>query len=56
MHFDLAQDFSNFYRLHHILSEEDPARKVLLLATAAVAQRELIRSLAWLGIFAPAVM
>ncbi|MGB9028704.1 MAG: arginine--tRNA ligase [Acidobacteriaceae bacterium] len=54
--FQLAQDFSNFYRLHHILSEEDPARKALLLATAAVTQRELIRSLAWLGIGAPAVM
>jgi arginyl-tRNA synthetase len=54
--FQLAQDFSNFYRLHHILSEEDPARKKLLLATAAVAQRELIRSLAWLGISAPEVM
>jgi arginyl-tRNA synthetase len=54
--FQLAQDFSNFYRLHHILSEEDPVRKKLLLATAAVAQRELIRSLAWLGISAPEVM
>jgi arginyl-tRNA synthetase len=54
--FQLAQDFSNFYRLHHILSEENPARKQLLLATAAVAQRELIRSLAWLGISAPEVM
>jgi arginyl-tRNA synthetase len=54
--FQLAQDFSNFYRLHHILSEEDPARKVLLLATAAVTQRELVRSLAWLGISAPEVM
>ena len=54
--FQLAQDFSNFYRLHHILSEEDPARKQLLLATAAVTQRELVRSLAWLGIAAPEVM
>ncbi|MGC2639769.1 MAG: arginine--tRNA ligase [Acidobacteriaceae bacterium] len=54
--FQLAQDFSNFYRLHHILSEEDPARKVLLLATAAVMQRELVRSLQWLGIAAPEVM
>jgi arginyl-tRNA synthetase len=54
--FQLAQDFSNFYRLHHILSEEDPARKALLLATAAVTQRELIRSLTWLGISAPEVM
>jgi arginyl-tRNA synthetase len=54
--FQLAQDFSNFYRLHHILSEENPARKQLLLATAAVTQRELIRSLAWMGISAPEVM
>jgi arginyl-tRNA synthetase len=54
--FQLAQDFSNFYRLHHILSEENPARKQLLLATAAVVQRELVRSLAWLGIGAPEVM
>jgi arginyl-tRNA synthetase len=54
--FQLAQDFSNFYRLHHILSEENPARKQLLLATAGVAQRELVRSLAWLGITAPEVM
>lgn len=54
--FQLAQDFSNFYRLHHILSEEDPVRKALLLATAAVTQRELVRTLAWLGISAPEVM
>jgi arginyl-tRNA synthetase len=54
--FQLAQDFSNFYRLHHILSEEDPNRKKLLLATAAVTQRELVRSLKWLGISAPEVM
>ncbi len=54
--FQLAQDFSNFYRKHHILTEADPARKKFLLATAAVAQRELIRSLGWLGISAPEVM
>ena len=54
--FQLAQDFSNFYRLHHILSEEDPARKKLLLATAAVTERELVRSLGWMGISAPEVM
>ncbi len=54
--FQLAQEFSNFYRKHHILTEADPARKQFLLATAAVAQRELIRSLAWLGISAPEVM
>jgi arginyl-tRNA synthetase len=54
--FQLAQEFSNFYRKHHILTEADPARKQFLLATAAVAQRELIRSLGWLGISAPEVM
>jgi arginyl-tRNA synthetase len=54
--FQLAQDFSNFYRRHHILTEADPARRALLLATAAVAQRELVRSLGWLGIAAPEVM
>ena len=54
--FQLAQDFSNFYRKHHILTETNPDRKKLLLATAAVAQRELIRSLALLGITAPEVM
>ena len=54
--FQLAQDFSNFYRLHHILSEEDPARKQLLLASAAVTQRELVRMLEWMGIGAPEVM
>jgi arginyl-tRNA synthetase len=54
--FQLAQDFSNFYRLHHILSEEDPARKALLMATAAVTERELVRALAWMGVEAPEVM
>jgi arginyl-tRNA synthetase len=54
--FQLAQEFSNFYRKHHILTEEDPAKKTLLLATAAVMERELVRSLGWLGINAPEVM
>jgi arginyl-tRNA synthetase len=54
--FQLAQDFSNFYRLHHILSEEDAGRKALLLATAAVTERELVRCLGWMGVEAPGVM
>ncbi len=54
--FQLAQQFSNFYHRHHILTESDPNRKAVLLATAAVAQRELIRALAWMGIEAPDVM
>ena len=54
--FQLAQEFSNFYHKHHILTEEDPARKTFLLATAAVALRELLTVLAWLGIEAPEAM
>jgi arginyl-tRNA synthetase len=54
--FQLAQQFSNFYHRHHILTEGDPARKALLLATAGVAQRELLRTLSWMGIEAPDVM
>jgi len=54
--FQLAQQFSNFYHRHHILTESDPARKAVLLATAAVAQRELVGTLAWMGIDVPEVM
>jgi len=54
--FQLAQEFNNFYHRHHILTEEDPARKTLLLATAAVALRELITVLSWLGIESPDAM
>ena len=54
--FQLAQEFSNFYHHHHILTEEDPARKTFLLATAAVALRELITVLGWLGIESPEAM
>jgi len=52
----LAQEFTNFYHHHHILTEEDPARKTFLLATAAVAERELVLSLSWLGIESPEAM
>jgi arginyl-tRNA synthetase len=54
--FQLAQLFNNFYHRHHILTEEDPARRQFLLATAAVAERALVRSLAWLGIAVPEAM
>ena len=54
--FQLAQEFSSFYRRHHILTEADPARKALLFATAAVTETALARSLAVLGIAAPEVM
>ena len=54
--FSLAQAFNNFYHRHHILNEEDATRKNFLLATAAVARREMIHLLAVMGITAPPVM
>ena len=54
--FQLAQQFNNFYHRHHILNETNPTRKAFLLATAAVAQREMTRALAYLGIETPPVM
>jgi len=54
--FQLAQEFNNFYHHHHILTEEDPTRKLFLLATAAVALRELVLALSWLGIDSPEAM
>jgi arginyl-tRNA synthetase len=54
--FQLAQEFNNFYHKHHILTEEDPARRTFLLATAAVALRELVEVLGWLGIESPEAM
>jgi arginyl-tRNA synthetase len=54
--FQLAQEFSNFYHHHHILTEENPERKLFLLATAALALRELVLVLGWLGIESPEAM
>ncbi|HET9838374.1 MAG TPA: arginine--tRNA ligase [Candidatus Angelobacter sp.] len=54
--FHLAQQFNNFYHKHHILTEEDQARKQFLLATAAVVRRALVASLEMMGIDAPPVM
>jgi arginyl-tRNA synthetase len=54
--FQLAQQFNNFYHRFHVLNETDPARKALLLATAAVARRDMVHALGYLGIEAPAVM
>jgi arginyl-tRNA synthetase len=54
--FQLAQQFNNFYHKHHILTEQDPAKKTLYLATAAAAKREMTRALAYLGIESPPVM
>ena len=54
--FQLAQQFNNFYHRHHVLNETDPVRRALLLGTAAVARREMVRALGYLGIEAPPVM
>ena len=54
--FQLAQLFNTFYHRHPILSEPEPSRKQFLLATVAVVRRELIRSLAVMGIEVPPVM
>jgi arginyl-tRNA synthetase len=54
--FQLAQEFNNFYHRHNILKEEDAAKKTFLLATAAVALRELVVVLSWLGIESPEAM
>ena len=54
--FQLAQFFNTFYHRYPILSESDEKRKHFLLATVAVVRRELIRSLAVMGITVPPVM
>jgi arginyl-tRNA synthetase len=51
--FQLAQRFNIFYHNHHILSEQDPARRALLVAITIVVRRQLIRTLDVLGIEAP---
>ena len=54
--FQLAQMFNTFYHRYPILVETDERRKQFLLATAAVARRELIRVLGVMGISVPPVM
>ncbi|HWY03278.1 MAG TPA: arginine--tRNA ligase [Candidatus Acidoferrum sp.] len=54
--FQLAQLFNTFYHRHPILSEPEERRKQFLLTTVAVVRRELIRTLAVMGITVPAVM
>ncbi len=51
--FQLAQRFNIFYHNHHILSEQDEAKRALLVAITSVVRRQLIRALAILGIEAP---
>jgi arginyl-tRNA synthetase len=54
--FQLAQLFNTFYHRYPILIEPDENRKQFLLMTVAVVRRELIRTLAVMGITVPRVM
>ena len=54
--FQLAQAFNNFYHKHHILSEEDPARKTSLLLLTRLIETQLVAALDLLGIAAPEKM
>jgi arginyl-tRNA synthetase len=54
--FQLAQMFNTFYHRYPILSEPDERRKKFLLTTTAIVRRELMRTLAVLGIEVPVVM
>jgi arginyl-tRNA synthetase len=51
--FELSQAFNLFYHRHHILSEEDPARKAFLLRLSRLVERQLVTALDLLGIVAP---
>ncbi len=54
--FQLAQAFNTFYHRHHILSEEDAAKKLFLLWLADYVRRQITRTLSWLGMDVPEVM
>ena len=51
--FQLAQRFNIFYHNHHILSEQDVAKRALLVAITEVVRRQLLSAFGILGIDAP---
>lgn len=51
--FELAQSFNAFYHAHHILSEEDAARRASLLTLTRLVCDQLVLALGILGIEAP---
>jgi arginyl-tRNA synthetase len=51
--FNLAKAFNLFYHNHKILSEEDAAKRSVLIATADIARRQLTAALGILGIDVP---
>ncbi|HEV2616199.1 MAG TPA: arginine--tRNA ligase [Candidatus Acidoferrales bacterium] len=54
--FQLAQQFNLFYHKHHILSEEDRAKKTFLLLLSALVEKQLVTALDLLGVEAPEKM
>src|SRR5206468_12155207 len=54
--FNLAKAFNLFYHRHRIISEEDEARRAVLIAVADFARRQLTTALATLGISVPEQM
>ena len=54
--FQLAQAFNLFYHQHHILSEEDPAKKIFLLQLSQLVEQQLVVTLELLGIESPEKM
>jgi arginyl-tRNA synthetase len=54
--FELAQAFNIFYHKHHILSEEDAAKRAFLLKLVWLVREQLVATLALLGISAPEKM
>jgi len=54
--FELAQAFNGFYHKHHILSEEDEAKRSFLLMLTIFVRDKLVAALGLMGIVAPEKM
>jgi len=54
--FQLAQSFNNFYHEHSVIAEENAERRALLLWLTTYVRRQLLNTLAVLGIQQPAYM
>ena len=54
--FELAQTFNGFYHKHHILSEEDEAKRSFLLMLTIFVRDKLVAALGLMGIVAPEKM
>jgi arginyl-tRNA synthetase len=54
--FQLAQSFNNFYHGHSVIAEENPDRRAMLLWLTTYVRRQLLETLAVLGIQQPPYM